>query len=78
MEELRTENRTMIFYESPHRVKKSLQQFSDIFGTDRQACLAREITKIHEEYIRGTLSDILNKLQDRELKGECIILVGGR
>jgi 16S rRNA (cytidine1402-2'-O)-methyltransferase len=78
LEELRTESRTMIFYESPHRVKKSLQQFSIIFGADRQACLAREITKIHEEYIRGALSGILDELQDRELKGECIILVSGR
>lgn len=77
MEELRSEKRTMVYYESPHRVKSSLQQFSEFFGPDRQACLARELTKIHEEYIRGTLSQLLEKIQDRELKGECIILVGG-
>ena len=78
LDELKTERRTMIFYESPHRVKKSLEQFAGIFGPDRQACLARELTKIHEEYIRGDLSVILTELQGRELKGECIILVGGQ
>ena len=78
LQELKSEQRTMIFYESPYRVKKSLEQFADIFGMSRQACLAREISKIHEEYIRGTLSSIQAELQDRELKGECIILVGGQ
>jgi 16S rRNA (cytidine1402-2'-O)-methyltransferase len=78
LEELRGEPRTMVFYESPFRVRKSLEQFAEIFGIDRPACLARELTKIHEEYIRGSLGDILQQLENRELKGECIILVGGR
>jgi 16S rRNA (cytidine1402-2'-O)-methyltransferase len=78
LEELRDENRTMIFYESPFRVKKSLEQFAGIFGTQRQACLARELSKIHEEYIRGRLGEILDKVKDREIKGECIIIVGGK
>ena len=77
LEELRHEKRTMIFYESPHRVRKSLEQFAGIFGNDRQACLARELTKIHEEYLRGSLEYLHSELKDRELKGECIILVGG-
>ena len=77
LEELKPEKRTMIFYESPHRVRKSLEQFAGIFGNDRQACLARELTKIHEEYLRGSLEYLLSELKDRELKGECIILVGG-
>ena len=76
LEELRHEKRTMIFYESPHRVRKSLEQFAGIFGNERQACLARELTKIHEEYLRGSLEYLLSELKDRELKGECIILVG--
>ena len=78
LEQLREETRTMIFYESPFRVKKSLEQFSVIFGRDRPACLARELTKIHEEFVRGTLEEITESLHDRELKGECILLVGGR
>lgn len=78
LEELRDENRTMIFYESPFRVKKSLEQFAGIFGTQRQACLARELSKIHEEYIRGRLGEIMDQVKDREIKGECIIIVGGK
>jgi 16S rRNA (cytidine1402-2'-O)-methyltransferase len=78
LEELREERRTMIFYESPFRVKKSLEQFALIFGTERPACLARELSKIHEEYVRGSLQEIQEKLRDREIKGECIILIGGK
>lgn len=78
LDELRSETRTMVFYESPHRVLKSLGQFSDIFGADRPACLARELSKVHEEYIRGSIGEILEKLQEKELKGECILIVGGR
>jgi len=77
LEELREERRTMIFYESPYRVKKCLEQFILIFGASRPACLARELTKIYEEYIRGSLQEVLEQLSDREIKGECIILVGG-
>ncbi len=77
LEELRLEKRTMVFYESPFRVRKSLEQFKEVFGADRQACVARELSKIHEEYIRGTLEDILLSIHDRELKGECILIVGG-
>jgi len=78
LEELRSEKRTMIFYESPFRVSKSLEQFSVVFGADRPACLAREISKIHEEYIRGSLDEIIQNIRERELKGECILLVGGK
>ena len=77
LEELKNESRTMIFYESPYRVQKSLEQFSGVFGDDRPACLARELTKIHEEYIRGSLNEILETVRHREIKGECIILVSG-
>ncbi len=78
LDELKSESRTMIFYESPHRVIKSLKQFALIFGEERQACLARELTKIHEEYIRGSIVKILEELDDRDLKGECIVLVAGK
>ncbi len=78
LEELRAEVRTMIFYESPYRVKKSLEQFAEIFGKNRPACLARELSKIYEEFIRGSLEEILEQIQEREIKGECIILVGGK
>ncbi len=78
LEELKEESRTMIFYESPFRVKKSLEQFAGAFGEERPACLARELTKIHEEYLRGSLGEIREILENREIKGECIIIIGGR
>ena len=78
LEELKTETRTMIFYESPHRVLKCLTQFAGVFGAQRQACLARELTKIHEEYIRGTIAEILDALEGKNPRGECVILVAGK
>jgi len=78
LNELKEESRTVILFESPHRIRKCLQQLIDIFGEDRPACLAREITKIHEEFTRGTLEEILLRLGDADPKGECIILVGGK
>lgn len=78
LEELSVEARTMVFYESPFRVKKSLEQFALAFGEDRPACLARELSKIHEEFIRGSIKEILTTLSEREVKGECILIVGGK
>ncbi len=78
LNELKEETRTIILYESPYRVRKCLQQLIGVFGTDHPACLARELTKIHEEFSRGTLGEILLRLGDADPKGECIILVGGR
>ena len=60
----------MIFYEFPHRVKKSLEQFTTVFGNDRPACLARELTKIHETFRRGTLGDLLAYYQGDDPRGE--------
>jgi 16S rRNA (cytidine1402-2'-O)-methyltransferase len=74
---LKGESRTIILYESPHRIRKCLHQLMDAFGRDRPACLARELTKIHEEFKRGTLEEILASLGDSDPKGECVILVGG-
>ncbi len=78
LNELQEETRTMILYEAPHRVRKCLHQLMEVLGKDRPACLARELTKIHEQFIRGTLEEILDRLGDADPKGECIILVGGR
>ncbi len=74
---LKDQSPTLILYESPKRIKKLILTLIPIFG-DRKACLAREITKLHEEYIRGTLSDILQKLNEKEIiKGECALFVKG-
>ncbi len=74
---LGTEQRTMIFYESPRRVVVLLEELKEGFG-DRMAVLARELTKIHEEFIRGDLSRIIGVLSERPLvKGECTVLVSG-
>lgn len=77
IEALSSEKRTVVFYESPHRLRKSLKQLCEVFGNGRPACLARELTKIHEEYIRGTLSEILSTVNEHEPRGECILIVGG-
>ena len=78
LNELKEESRTIILYESPHRIHKCLHQLIDVFGKDRPACLARELTKIHEKFYRGTLEEILVMLGESDPKGECIILVGSR
>ncbi len=77
LENVKELNATLIFYESPRRVKVLISTMLNIFE-DRKACLAREITKLHEEYIRGNLSDILKKLDQKEtIKGECSLFVQG-
>ena len=74
---LAPESRTLIFYESPRRVSAFLDEIRAVMG-DRRAVLAREMTKLHEEFIRGSLSEILIELADRpEVKGECTLLVDG-
>ena len=67
---------TLIFYESPHRVVRLLNDVLDVLG-DRRAALVREATKLHEETLRGTVSDLLANLAGRTLKGECVVLVAG-
>jgi 16S rRNA (cytidine1402-2'-O)-methyltransferase len=73
------EERTMIFYESPHRLLKTLEQLSEYLGADRQACVSRELTKVFEENRRGTLLEILTHYQvnPNTVKGEIVIVVGG-
>jgi len=75
---LASETRTVILYESPQRIRTLIEELIEAFG-DRRAALAREITKVHEEFIRGRLSEILHELRSRsEVKGECTLLVSGR
>ncbi|MBR7019399.1 MAG: 16S rRNA (cytidine(1402)-2'-O)-methyltransferase [Prevotella sp.] len=77
LESLRDETRTMVFYESPYRVLKTLQQFAEVFGPDRPVSCCREISKIHEESVRGTLSEVITHFKEKEPKGEFVIVVGG-
>lgn len=74
---LAEETRTMVFYESPHRVVKALQQFVETFGLDRPVAVCREISKVHEDIVRGSLADVLAHFQEHEPRGEFVIVVGG-
>ena len=72
------EERTMIFYESPHRLLKTLDEFGQYFGADRQASVSRELTKMFEETVRGTLQEIKLHFETHTLKGEFVICVDGK
>lgn len=72
------EQRTMIFYESPHRLVKSLYQFAEYFGADRFACVCREITKLYEETVRGSLTELITHFEKKSVKGEIVIVVEGK
>lgn len=74
---LKNEQRTIIFYESPYRVLKTLTQLTEVFGAERQAAAVREISKIHEECVRGTLSELVEHFTKNEPRGEFVLLVGG-
>ena len=67
----------MVFYESPYRLVKTLDQFSDFFGPERQCSVAREISKVHEEHRRGTLKEVADWYREHEPKGEIVIVVAG-
>ncbi len=77
IEQLATETRTMIFYESPFRVLKTLQQLAEAFGKDRRASTSREISKVYEETTRGTLEELIEHFTETEPKGEFVIVVEG-
>jgi 16S rRNA (cytidine1402-2'-O)-methyltransferase len=68
----------MIFYESPHRLVKALQQFSEYFGPDRQVCVSRELSKMFEENTRGTLQEVIAYYSDKTVKGEIVVTVAGK
>lgn len=74
---LATEPRTMVFYESPYRLVKTLEQFAEYFGPDRKCSVAREISKVHEEHRRGTLEEVAAWYKEHEPKGEIVIVVAG-
>jgi 16S rRNA (cytidine1402-2'-O)-methyltransferase len=73
---IENEERTIIFYEAPHRLKRALKDMLEILG-DRKVVLARELTKMYEEIIRGKLSQILSKIDSKEIKGEITLIVQG-
>ena len=75
---LAEETRTMIFYESPHKLVKTLTNFVEYFGEDRQVSISRELTKFYEETIRGTVKELLEHYVNKPPKGEMVIVVGGK
>ena len=77
IEALADETRTMVFYESPYRLLKLLQQLAEVFGDDRQACVCREISKVHEESRRGTLAELVTHFTQTEPRGEIVVIVAG-
>lgn len=76
LEELIPLQHTVIFYEAPHRIRETLEDVVAILGLERPAVIARELTKIHEEFIRGTAQEVLEAVRGRELKGEITLLIG--
>lgn len=78
IDSLLEESRTIIFYESPHRLLKTLEQLAEAFGADRQACVSRELSKLHEENVRGTLAELIEYYQTHPLKGEIVLVVAGK
>ena len=78
LENLAEETRTMIFYESPYRVVRTLEQFAEVLGAERQASCGREISKVHEESVRGTLDELTAHFKETEPRGEFVIVVAGK
>ncbi|BAZ47673.1 uroporphyrin-III C/tetrapyrrole methyltransferase [Nostoc sp. NIES-4103] len=77
LESLQTESRTLIFYESPHRLRETLQDLAQVWGSDRQIVLARELTKFYEEFWRGTIAEAIAHYNQRDPQGEYTLLVAG-
>jgi 16S rRNA (cytidine1402-2'-O)-methyltransferase len=75
--ELAEETRTLVFYESPYRLVKTLEQFAEFFGAERECSVAREISKKFEEHRRGTVADVAAWYRENEPKGEIVIIVAG-
>lgn len=78
LKKLSTEERTMIFYESPHRLIKTLEQFKEYFGEDRQASVSRELTKKFEETVNASIPELITHFSSKEVKGEIVIVVEGK
>lgn len=75
---LAEETRTMIFYVSPHKLVKTLAEFVTYFGEDRQVCVSRELSKLHEENVRGTAKEVLTHFETKPPKGEIVVVVAGK
>ena len=75
---LAEETRTMIFYESPHKLLKTLSHFLEYFGEDRRVSVSRELTKMHEETIRGTITEVITHFEKKAPKGELVIIIQGK
>ncbi|HIZ34067.1 MAG TPA: 16S rRNA (cytidine(1402)-2'-O)-methyltransferase [Candidatus Bacteroides merdigallinarum] len=78
LQALAEEHRTMIFYESPYRLVKTLTQLAEYFGAERPASVSREISKVHEETVRGTLDELIRHFTEQEPKGEIVLVVAGK
>lgn len=76
LESFRASGRTIVVYEAPHRIRETLKDIVEILGAERPVVIARELTKVHEEFIRGTAAQVLSQLQAREPKGEITLLIG--
>ena len=76
--ELAQESRTMVFYESPHKLLKTLHQFASFFGTERKISVSRELSKLHEETIRGSIDDVVAHFEKQPPKGEIVVVVAGK
>lgn len=77
LEVLKNEERTMVFYEAPHKLKRTLEDFKEAFGGERRIVLAREITKIHEEMLRFSIDEAIEYYEENEVKGEFVIVLEG-
>ena len=78
MQQLAEETRTMVFYESPHKLLKTLSHFLEYFGEERQISVSRELSKLHEETVRGTVSEVFQHFEKKPPKGEIVIIVSGK
>lgn len=78
LQELAEESRTMVFYESPHKLLKTLTHFAEYFGEDRPVSVSRELTKLYEETVRGTVAELIAHFTTKAPKGEFVIVVGGK
>jgi 16S rRNA (cytidine1402-2'-O)-methyltransferase len=77
LKQLATEERTIVLYESPMRLVKTLEELAEYFGAERQCCVSRELTKIYEENRRGTLREVCDHFKEKGVKGEIVIIVEG-
>ncbi|MBK6539920.1 MAG: 16S rRNA (cytidine(1402)-2'-O)-methyltransferase [Flavobacteriales bacterium] len=77
LEELRNESRTIVMYESPHRILRTLKELAEVLGDDRAASVSRELSKLYEEHVRGTLGELVAHFTAKEPRGEFVVVVAG-